>query len=105
MYTQQELIDQLTPIFERYPIKRAALFGSYARGEQTETSDIDLLVELDAVKMELLKMFPDIILEIWDVVEDKTNMKADVLTVRSLNTSPKRFRERILSEARYIYEA
>ena len=105
MYTQQEPIHQLTPIFELYPIKRVALFDSYARGVQTETSDIDILVELDAVKMKLLKMLPDIILEIWDVVENKTSMKADVLTMRSLNTSPKRFRECILSEARYIYEA
>lgn len=30
-----------------FPIHRLALFGSWARGEQTETSDIDLLVEVD----------------------------------------------------------
>jgi len=30
---------------ERYPIKRLALFGSYARDEATPDSDIDVLVE------------------------------------------------------------
>lgn len=29
------------------PVKKAYLFGSYARGEQDEVSDIDLMVELD----------------------------------------------------------
>lgn len=30
----------------RYPIREIGVFGSYARGEQTETSDIDVLVEM-----------------------------------------------------------
>ncbi|MEO5336003.1 MAG: nucleotidyltransferase family protein [Magnetospirillum sp. WYHS-4] len=31
---------------ERYPIRAMGVFGSYVRGEQTEDSDLDLLVEL-----------------------------------------------------------
>ena len=98
MYTQQELIDKLTPIFIKYPIKRAALFGSYARGEQTNESDIDLLLEYDFSNNSL--DFYDF----WDYLECDLKIKADVLTFRSLESSPKRFRERILREARYIYE-
>ena len=30
----------------RYPIKRMALFGSWARGEQTPGSDVDILVDV-----------------------------------------------------------
>jgi predicted nucleotidyltransferase len=33
-------------IFKKYGVTRAAVFGSYARGEQKKNSDIDLLVEL-----------------------------------------------------------
>jgi predicted nucleotidyltransferase len=33
-------------IFKKYGVKKAAVFGSYARGEQKKKSDIDLLVEL-----------------------------------------------------------
>lgn len=30
----------------RYPIREIGVFGSYVRGEQTETSDIDVLIEM-----------------------------------------------------------
>ncbi len=30
-----------------FPVRRMALFGSAARGEATEASDIDILVEVD----------------------------------------------------------
>ena len=32
-------------VLAQYPIKRAAFFGSAARMDMTETSDIDMLVE------------------------------------------------------------
>ena len=100
MYTQQELINKLTPIFEEYPIKRAALFGSYARGDQTDESDLDVFIEIDD-SADIVSVF----FGFWDELEDKISLKADVLTPGSLTTAPGRFRERILSELRYIYEA
>ena len=33
--------------FKTQPVLKAWLFGSYARGEQTEDSDVDILVEFD----------------------------------------------------------
>ena len=100
MYTHQELIDKLTPILKKYPIKRAALFGSYARGEQTSESDLDILLEIDNLADTV-----DVFYSFWDELEEIINMKADVLTHGSLTTAPRRFRERILSELRNIYEA
>jgi len=100
MYTQQELINKLTPIFRQYPIKRAALFGSYAKGEQNGDSDVDIFLEIDYTNV-----LPDIILTIWDEVENGINLKADVLTYGALETAPIKFQERILNELRYIYEA
>lgn len=32
-------------ILKKYKVKRASLFGSYARGEQKKNSDIDILIE------------------------------------------------------------
>jgi len=32
---------------ERYKIKEIGIFGSYARGEQKKTSDVDILVEFE----------------------------------------------------------
>jgi predicted nucleotidyltransferase len=41
------LRDQRKLLQERYPLRRLALFGSWARGEAREDSDIDVLVEVD----------------------------------------------------------
>ena len=41
------MFPQLVSFFQNQPVKRAYLFGSAARGEQTPESDIDILVELD----------------------------------------------------------
>ena len=45
VYTINEITDKVRPIAEAYDIDRIYLFGSYARGEATENSDMDLYVE------------------------------------------------------------
>jgi len=45
---QLEEYQQLTlPALKRYFIKRAAIFGSFAKGNMNVNSDIDLLIEPD----------------------------------------------------------
>ena len=41
--------------FKTQPVLKAWLFGSYARGEQTPLSDVDLLVKYDKDGISLLK--------------------------------------------------
>jgi predicted nucleotidyltransferase len=41
----QEIKNKVLPIVNKYGVKRIALFGSYARGEQTESSDIDFVID------------------------------------------------------------
>jgi len=41
------LHEQRTLLSRRYPIKRLALFGSWARGDAREDSDVDVLVDVD----------------------------------------------------------
>jgi predicted nucleotidyltransferase len=36
----------IVPILQAHGIRRAAVFGSVARGEETSESDVDLLIEL-----------------------------------------------------------
>lgn len=43
----QALTSIIADYFKTQPVLRAWLFGSYARGEQTADSDVDLLVEFD----------------------------------------------------------
>ena len=51
MRTLEQVIGQLRrmqpELRRRYPIREIGIFGSYVRGEQTEGSDLDILVALD----------------------------------------------------------
>jgi len=40
------IIKKIRPILNRYGVKRAALFGSAARGKIKNNSDVDVLVEI-----------------------------------------------------------
>ena len=44
MPTKNEIEKSIKELLVRYNAEYALLFGSYARGEQTENSDIDVLV-------------------------------------------------------------
>ncbi|MCR4919045.1 MAG: nucleotidyltransferase domain-containing protein [Prevotella sp.] len=41
------ITQQIAEYFKTQPVLKAWLFGSYARGEQREDSDVDILVEYD----------------------------------------------------------
>ncbi|MDR0249323.1 MAG: nucleotidyltransferase domain-containing protein [Oscillospiraceae bacterium] len=45
MLTMNEIRTIITPLVEIYPVRRVILFGSYARGNETERSDIDLIID------------------------------------------------------------
>lgn len=53
MLTIQQIKDTVTDYFKDKPVKRVYLFGSYARGDAKEGSDVDLLVEYDDSKKRL----------------------------------------------------
>jgi predicted nucleotidyltransferase len=45
VYEINEIRDRLYPVFSSEPVYRAILFGSYAKGEATENSDIDIVID------------------------------------------------------------
>jgi uncharacterized protein len=51
MKTREEVLASLgaakADLQRRFRVKTLALFGSYARNQQTEKSDVDILVEVD----------------------------------------------------------
>ncbi len=51
MITKEQIIKTLAgngpELQERFKVRRMALFGSYARGDQQADSDVDILVEVD----------------------------------------------------------
>lgn len=50
MLTTEQIRQTVAAYFKDKPVKRVYLFGSYARGEANEESDVDLLVDLDYEK-------------------------------------------------------
>jgi uncharacterized protein len=55
----ENIKEKIVPILKETGVTRAAIFGSVARGEETNTSDVDILVDLpgdmslfDAVDLE-----------------------------------------------------
>ncbi len=51
----QVMLQVIANYFKTQPIVRAWLFGSFARGEETPLSDVDLLVQYDEDGISLLK--------------------------------------------------
>jgi predicted nucleotidyltransferase len=47
MLTVEQIKDTVQDYFKDKPVKSVYLFGSYARGEAKEESDVDLLLDLD----------------------------------------------------------
>ncbi len=45
VYSIDEIRRRLTPIFKKHGVRKAVLFGSYAKGQANTRSDIDLLVD------------------------------------------------------------
>lgn len=72
-----------------YPVLRVELFGSYATGEATERSDIDLLVYFDETKASLFDL-SGLKLDIEDVLHMKVDIVAGPLKSGSYLTIEKK---------------
>ena len=51
IYTIDEISSRIRPVAEKYHLKAVYLFGSYARGEARDDSDVDLLVDLSGADL------------------------------------------------------
>jgi hypothetical protein len=92
----EELTLKAMPVFEKYEIRKAAVFGSCSRGEMIRGSDVDLLIDLGDMKSGL------VFVELKRKLERKLGRKVDLVSYGSLNYS--RNRASILSQAKVIYE-
>ena len=93
MATKEQILDTLRRLkgnlHSRYRVNEIGLFGSAVRGEQTEFSDIDVLVEFekgaDLLDVSGLKIF----------LEEQFKQKVDVVSKRALRHE---FRDQVLRE-------
>ncbi|MDL1892113.1 nucleotidyltransferase family protein [Sphingobacteriales bacterium CHB3] len=85
----QYIAEKIRPVLRKHQIKKAGVFGSLARGEEAESSDIDVLVELPP-NLSLLD-FVGIKLELEEVL----GKNVDLVEYEAIKP---RIRQRIISE-------
>ncbi len=78
---------------ENYQITEIGIFGSYARGEETQASDIDILVDYQTAPTFVM------LVELRDYLSQLFGLKVDIVTKNGLKP---RIRERVLAETIYI---
>lgn len=94
MLTSEQILDLVRmhgPELRRLGVRRLGLFGSAARGEATETSDLDFLVEFDR------KMF-DAYMDVKELLQRLFGRPVDLVVAEALKPQLK---PRILQETVY----
>lgn len=81
------LKEKITLILKKEGVKKAGIFGSYARGEQKKNSDIDILVESDGSLLDLVRL--------ERILKEKLKKNIDLLSYGGINH---RLKEIILNE-------
>jgi len=86
-------IRNLKPILsDRYSVIRIGYFGSYSRNEQTEDSDIDILVEFG-------KPIGWEFFDLQEMLENELKIKVDLVSNKALKDQLK---ESILHQVKYV---
>jgi uncharacterized protein len=84
MYSTEQILTILKAkkqeLEDKYPISELGLFGSYARGDYNEHSDIDILVDFnDRVGVDFIYLAHDL--------EDIFNTKVDLVSRKGIKPS------------------
>ena len=72
----EAMLDKIRTYFATQPVEKAWLFGSYARGEQTPESDVDLLVTFSK-GTHLGFRFSGIVCDLEDLLEKPVDLVVD----------------------------
>lgn len=82
--TLEELKNKIRPVLAKYSVNKAAIFGSFVRGEIKEGSDIDILVEL----LESHSLFDFIAIK--QEIEEKIGFKVDLVEYSAIHPKLKK---------------
>ena len=85
MPTIENIKESLMPVFGKYNIRRAVLFGSYAKGTANERSDVDIFVDSGLRGLKFFGLLED--------VTNALNMQVDLIDSSQVKES-----SRVLSE-------
>jgi predicted nucleotidyltransferase len=98
MITKEQIVKAIMntkPELQRFGIRNIGLFGSYVRGEQTKTSDIDILIDFESDKETY-----DNYMAVYDIIERLFfNERVEIVTKNGLSPY---IGPRILNEVFYV---
>ena len=105
VYTIEQLREKVAPIALKYRLPTVYIFGSYARGEATEDSDLDFLIDRDGSSIRSLFDMGALYCDL----NDSLQKEVDVVTVDALDQPDVRrrtpgFKEHLYNERVMIYE-
>ena len=72
-----EMIETIREYFKTQPVLKAWIFGSYARGEETPESDVDILVVFDKNARVSLIGHATMMLDLEDLLNRKVDLVKD----------------------------
>lgn len=81
---------KVLPILKRHAVKRASIFGSFARGESKKRSDVDFLIEYKTKNKSLFDL-----VDLKFELEETLGRKVDIVTYNSIYPG---LRKQILDE-------
>jgi uncharacterized protein len=94
MRTLDQISACINPVFRQYPVRKAMIFGSVAKGIATPESDVDIVVEFS----EVISLLSFVGLRL--ALEDALNIKVDLV---ELQTIKPQLKSQILAEQVTIY--
>ena len=90
----EDIVRKCSKVFERYDVSFCYLFGSYAKGKATQTSDVDLLISANVKGLKFYGLVEEI--------RTTLHKKVDVLDVNQLKENIE-LTEEILKDGIKIY--
>ncbi|MGM0613584.1 MAG: nucleotidyltransferase family protein [Bacteroidota bacterium] len=91
-YIEKKLKELKPFLSEEYKVSRIGYFGSFSRNEQTDESDIDILVEFS-------KPIGWDFFDLKDLLEKELGVKVDLVSAKALR---KQLRDSILEQTQYV---
>ena len=100
MYSIEEIKAIVEPIALKHNLKSVFLFGSYARGNADESSDIDLIYDRSGSNIRTLSQAAELYLDLNDAFETDI----DLVPISALSNTDREFSSSVSSDMVMIYD-
>ncbi len=98
-YFKKTLLKNSDIIKNKYHIGKLGIFGSYADGEETEASDLDILVSFNDSYIDKLTLF--FVGGLQSYLSDLLDINIDLILDNEMDSKPE-LKEIVLKQVRYI---